>query len=64
MNEALKTLEKLKSDLEEIAGEWNGDEPGLLEDRAHIALEAIESVVKAINQIEEVKGILKQLSDY
>lgn len=27
---------------EEIAGEWNGDEPGAGEDRATIALEIIE----------------------
>jgi uncharacterized protein Yka (UPF0111/DUF47 family) len=47
-------LDKLAEMLEEISGEWNGDEPGLQEDMAHAATEAIE-------KIEELKELLTEL---
>mgnify|MGYP001607987940 CR=1 FL=1 len=47
-------LDSLKSELEDIAGEWNGDESGLQEDRAHASLEAVE-------KIEELKTLLEEL---
>lgn len=46
------TLEKLQEMLEEIAGRWNGDNPGLDEENAHLALEAIEHL-KALKEITE-----------
>ena len=49
-------LQKIKKDMEEIAGQWDGDDPGAEEDRAHAAMEAIEH----IDQLEE---LLKEL-DY
>jgi len=39
-------LEHLKQTLSEIAGAWNGDEPGHQEERAQIAQEAIEQIEK------------------
>jgi len=42
----LEELAHLKQTLEEIAGAWNGDEPGHQEERAQIALEAIEAIEK------------------
>ena len=47
-------LAKLKEALEEIAGEWNGDESGLQEDRAHASQEAIE-------KIKELEELLTEL---
>ena len=44
------TLKQLKKDLEEIAGQWNGDNPGIQEDDASIANEVIEK----INEIKEL----------
>ena len=43
-------LNKYKADMEEIAGQWNGDESGLQEDRANAALEAIEH----LNALQEL----------
>ena len=37
-------METLKKKLEEIAGQWNGDESGLLEDRAHEAVYLLEEI--------------------
>lgn len=42
-------LANLKKKMEEIAGEWNGDEPGLKEDRAHAA----HDILEAVKTIEE-----------
>lgn len=47
-------LDKLAEYLEEISGEWNGDESGLQEDRAHASQEAIE-------KIKELKELLDEL---
>ena len=38
----------------EIAGEWNGDEPGSQEDRAHLANDIIE---KCAELVEMIKGM-------
>lgn len=48
-------LDKLEAILEEIAGQWNGDESGLQEDMAHASLEAIE-------KIKELKVLLDELN--
>ena len=37
-------LEELKKRMERIAGDWNGDLPGLAEDQANIALEVIQKI--------------------
>ena len=49
-------LLKLKKECEEIAGNWNGDESGYMEDQAHIALDIIEKVDELIELINELKG--------
>lgn len=46
------TLEKLQEFFEDIAGRWDGDNPGLDEDNAHLALEALEHL-KALKEIIE-----------
>jgi hypothetical protein len=45
-------LLSLKKTLKDIQGEWNGDEPGELEDRAHIAREANELIDELIKKLE------------
>lgn len=48
-------LDKLAETLEEIAGQWNGDESGSQEDMAHAANDAIE-------KIQELKELLEELN--
>ena len=48
-------MDKLKKEMEEIAGAWNGDESGAGEDRAHAALEVIE-------HIDAIEELLKELN--
>ncbi len=45
-----KNLDKIKSWAEDIAGQWNGDEPGGAEDRAHQA----NDILEAIKNLEEL----------
>ncbi len=47
-------LEGLKNEMEHIAGEWNGDEPGIQEENSKVALEVID-------KINEIKELLEQL---
>jgi hypothetical protein len=46
-------LQRLIKEAEAISGEWNGDEPGLMEDRAHIANDVIETTQKLIELLNE-----------
>lgn len=46
---------QLKKDMENIMGQWDGDNPGIKEDRAGYAKDAIE-------KIDEVLEILEALS--
>lgn len=47
-------LENLITKCEEIAGEWNGDEPGRQEERAHIAEDIMEKAQELIELLEEL----------
>jgi len=49
-------LKKLIKECEEIAGRWNGDEPGYAEDQAHISEEIIEKSRELIELINELNG--------
>jgi len=49
-------LKKLIKECEGIAGRWNGDEPGYLEDQAHIANDIIEKANELIVLINELNG--------
>lgn len=49
-------LSQLKEWAEEVAGRWNGDNPGLDEDRAHCAVEIKE-------KIEEIEELLKEMAE-
>lgn len=47
-------LQTLITQMEEIAGEWNGDEAGRQEERAHIAEDIIEKAKELIDLLEEL----------
>jgi len=49
-------LLKLIKECEEIAGNWNGDEPGYQEEQASIANEIIEKSTELIDLINELNG--------
>jgi hypothetical protein len=49
-----KNLETLKAQAEAINSEWDGDDSGVLEDRAHAAAELIE-------KIDEIKELIEEL---
>ena len=55
MNTLKGEFKKLKERMEQIAGEWNGDEAGLQEDRAEIALDVI-------TKLDEVEELLAELN--
>ena len=38
----MEALKQIEEDLQEIAGEWDGDQPGIEEERSYVALEAKE----------------------
>jgi len=48
------TLIDLKKRMEQIAGEWNGDESGVLEDRANIAGDILEAIKNIEDLLEEL----------
>jgi len=47
-------LKALQAEAKSISGEWNGDESGNQEDRAHAAEELIEKIFEVIGGIEEL----------
>jgi len=50
-------LEQIKKWAEEIAGEWNGDESGRGEDRAHQANDILEAVKNLEELISEMDNL-------
>lgn len=51
------TLEQIRKWAEEISGNWNGDDSGSAEDRAHQAneiIEAVENLEELIKGMEEL----------
>lgn len=46
----LNALAKIKEEANLISGQWNGDEPGLAEENAHIA----EDIIKKVEELEEL----------
>lgn len=49
-------LQKLIKECEEIAGRWNGDNPGYQEEQAMVANEIIEKSNELIELINELNG--------
>lgn len=47
-------LTKLRDELSEITGEWNGEDSGYKEDNAHIAEDSIEKVDELLEFIKEL----------
>lgn len=56
LGETQLTINQLKSYAHEVAGSWNGDLPGVAEDRAHIANDIIE-------KCSELSELLTELGD-
>ncbi len=52
----MKNIQELKERLEEVAGKWNGDESGLEEDNALMAIELINHL-DAIQNIVDKTGL-------
>lgn len=52
----MKHLQKFKEEVEDIAGQWNGDNSGRLEDQAHICLEILDKVKEIEVLIEELEA--------
>ena len=46
------TLAKVRKDMEEIQGQWDGDESGVAEERAHAAGEVIEAIDSLLANID------------
>lgn len=46
-------INQLKSVMEKIAGDWNGDLPGVAEDRAHVANDIINCCDKLSELLTE-----------
>lgn len=46
-------IEMLKKYAEEVAGEWNGDEAGIAEERASVARDVIEKCDELLPLVEE-----------
>ena len=49
-----QALDILSNQAQAIAGEWNGDESGELEDRANCAIEIIDLVAQLKDCLEEL----------
>lgn len=54
MSDYEKVLEYLRKRCKEIRGEWNGDEPGQQEDRAHQATELLELLAEVDTLVKEL----------
>lgn len=49
-------LDFLAKEMEEVAGEWNGDEPGLQEERSTLASDIAEKA-------RELRSLISEFSD-
>ena len=49
-------LKKPITEMEEVQGRWNGDEPGYREEQASIATDIIEKAKEMIDLINELNG--------
>jgi len=52
----LPLLAKVAAEAEYVSGEWNGDESGTLEDRAHLADEITETANKLAELIADLEN--------
>ena len=50
-------LRKLKMEMEYIAGQWDGDKPGLAEDRAHVASDIMTKCDEMIELLDEMNDL-------
>jgi len=58
-----KTLKDIKGEAEQVAGEWNGDESGVLENRANIAGDILEAVKNLEELLAELNSEENELPD-
>jgi len=54
-NRIMSAIDHLITDMEEMAGEWNGDESGLQEGRANLATDIIQAAKNLKELLEELK---------
>lgn len=52
----MSELEKLKERMENVAGQWNGEDGGIIEERAGVALDVLA-------KIEEINILTNYLSE-
>lgn len=51
----IQQLQNLIKEQNEIAGLWNGDESGLQEDNAHLALEIVDTAESLLELLKETE---------
>jgi hypothetical protein len=51
----LMELATLKSEMENLRGQWDGDNPGIAEDRASLATDIIDAVTKLESLLEKLE---------
>lgn len=51
----MHTLKEIEERANEVAGQWNGDLPGIQEERATAALEIIEKIKELKLLLEEIE---------
>lgn len=49
-------LKVVRDEAEKVAGQWNGDDSGLMEDKAHCAIEIVDTCDKLIVLINELNN--------
>ncbi len=52
----IKEIYETIKEMEDIRGQWNGDEPGYMEDQANIATDIIEKALELKKLINELNG--------
>jgi len=54
-------MDKLKKQMEDIAGEWDGDESGLAEERAQTANDILEKIAEIEKLDAEINELLAEM---
>jgi hypothetical protein len=57
MNKYEQMLKELKERMQTLAGAWNGDEPGVQEDTAHLAMD----IIAKVGELEELLLELEEI---
>ncbi len=57
INFTILDLKRVVEEATKVSGEWNGDESGIEEDRAHCADNIIETAKSLIEHLEEMEEL-------